>query len=33
LGGEPEEIVLRDRPLQVGVLLWGLAVILIMYWR
>lgn len=31
LGGEPEEIVLRDRPLQVGVLLWGLAVILIMY--
>jgi len=33
LGGEPEEIVLRDRPLQVGVLLWGLAVILIMYWQ
>jgi 4-hydroxybenzoate polyprenyltransferase len=33
LGGEPEEIVLRDRPLQVGVLLWGLAVILIMYCR
>ena len=33
LGGEPEEIVLRDRPLQVGVLLWGLAVILILYWR
>lgn len=31
LGGEPEEIVLRDRPLQAGVLLWGLVVILIMY--
>lgn len=31
LGGEPEEIVLRDRPLQAGVLLWGLSVILIMY--
>ncbi|MCS7177974.1 MAG: decaprenyl-phosphate phosphoribosyltransferase [Anaerolineae bacterium] len=33
MGGEPEEIVLRDRPLQVGVLLWGMAVILIMYVR
>lgn len=31
MGGEPEEIVLRDRPLQAGVLLWGLAVVLIMY--
>ncbi len=31
LGGEPEEIVLRDRPLQVAVLLWGMAVVLIMY--
>ncbi len=31
LGGEPEEIVLRDRPLQAGVLLWALAVVLIMY--
>lgn len=31
LGGEPEEIVLRDRPLQGGVVLWGLAVVLIMY--
>ena len=31
LGGEPEEIVLRDRPLQAGVLLWGLSVVLIMY--
>jgi len=31
LGGEPEEIVLRDHPLQAGVLLWGTAVLLIMY--
>jgi len=31
LGGEPEEIVLRDRPLQAGVALWGVAVVLIMY--
>ncbi len=31
LGGEPEEIVLRDRPLQVGVVLWGISVVLIMY--
>lgn len=31
LGGEPEEIVLRDRPFQLGVLLWGLSVVLIMY--
>ncbi|MCS7282751.1 MAG: decaprenyl-phosphate phosphoribosyltransferase [Anaerolineae bacterium] len=33
MGGEPEEIVLRDRPLQAGVLLWGLAVVLILYLR
>ena len=31
MGGEPEEIVLRDRPLQIGVLLWGLSAVLIMY--
>ena len=31
LGGEPEEIVLRDRPLQAGVLLWAASVVLIMY--
>lgn len=31
LGGEPEEIVLRDRPLQVTVLLWALSVVLTMY--
>lgn len=31
MGGEPEEIVLRDRPLQAAVLLWGATVVLIMY--
>jgi len=31
MGGEPEEIVLCDRPLQAGVVSWGLAVVLIMY--
>lgn len=31
LGGEPEEIVLRDRPLQLTVLLWALSVVLTMY--
>jgi 4-hydroxybenzoate polyprenyltransferase len=31
MGGEPEEIVLRDRPLQAGVVLWALSVVLIMY--
>ncbi len=30
-GGEPEEILLRDRPIQVTVLLWGLAVMIIFY--
>ena len=30
-GGEPEEILLKDRPLQVDVALWGLAVLLIFY--
>lgn len=31
LGGEPEEIVLHDRPLQAAVLLWGLVVLITMY--
>jgi len=31
LGGEPAEIVLRDHPLQAGVVLWGLSVVAIMY--
>ena len=30
-GGEPEEILLKDRPIQITVLLWGLAVMLIFY--
>jgi 4-hydroxybenzoate polyprenyltransferase len=30
-GGAPEEIILRDRPLLVDVLLWGLTVIVILY--
>lgn len=30
-GGEPEEIVLKDRPLQVTILLWGLSVLVIFY--
>jgi len=30
-GGEPEELLLKDRPLQATVLLWGLSVVLIFY--
>lgn len=30
-GGEPEEILLRDRPIQATVLLWVLAVMVIFY--
>ncbi len=30
-GGEPEEILLKDRPIQLTVLLWGLAVLVIFY--
>ncbi|MEL7591284.1 MAG: decaprenyl-phosphate phosphoribosyltransferase [Anaerolineaceae bacterium] len=30
-GGEPEEILLKDRPIQVTVLLWGISVITIFY--
>ena len=30
-GGEPEEILLKDRPLQVTILLWGLSVLIIFY--
>ena len=30
-GGEPEEILLTDRPIQLTVLLWGVAVIAILY--
>ena len=31
IGGEPEEIILSDRPFQVAIVLWGLSVIVIMY--
>jgi 4-hydroxybenzoate polyprenyltransferase len=30
-GGEPEELLLKDRPLQATVLLWGLAIVIIFY--
>jgi len=30
-GGEPEELLLTDRPLQATVLLWGLACVAIFY--
>jgi len=31
IGGEPEEILLKDRPFQAAILLWGLAVLAIFY--
>lgn len=31
IGGEPEEIILSDRPLQVSILLWGVSVVVILY--
>jgi 4-hydroxybenzoate polyprenyltransferase len=31
IGGEPEEILLTDRPFQVSILLWGLAVLAVFY--
>lgn len=30
-GGEPEEILLTDRPFQVGMVLWGLVVLIVFY--
>ncbi len=30
-GGAPEEVLLEDRPLQITILLWGLAILLIFY--
>ena len=30
-GGEPEEILLTDRPFQVGMFLWGLVVVAVFY--
>ncbi len=31
IGGEPEEIILSDRPFQVSILLWGLSVVAVLY--
>lgn len=31
MGGEPEDIILSDRPFQVSILLWGASVIVILY--
>lgn len=31
IGGEPEEILLKDRPFQVSIFLWGLAVLAVFY--
>jgi 4-hydroxybenzoate polyprenyltransferase len=31
IGGEPEEILLFDRPIQISIFLWGLAVLVIFY--
>jgi 4-hydroxybenzoate polyprenyltransferase len=31
IGGEPEEILLSDRPLQISILLWGLAILFVFY--
>ena len=30
-GGEPEDLLINDRPLQITVILWGIAVLLIFY--
>lgn len=32
-GGAPDEVLLTDRPLQISILLFGLVVIIILYWR
>ncbi|HDQ71594.1 MAG TPA: decaprenyl-phosphate phosphoribosyltransferase [Chloroflexi bacterium] len=32
MGGAPEEIALSDHPLQVAFALWGLSVVVVMYW-
>ncbi|NMC45339.1 MAG: decaprenyl-phosphate phosphoribosyltransferase [Chloroflexi bacterium] len=31
-GGAPEDLVLSDRPLQICIVLWGIAVLIIFYW-
>lgn len=30
--GSPEEVLLKDRPMQIAILLWGLSVMAILYW-
>jgi 4-hydroxybenzoate polyprenyltransferase len=30
-GGEPEELVMKDRPLQLSILFWGLSILIIFY--
>jgi len=30
-GGSPEDLLLTDRPLQITILLWGIAVLVIFY--
>jgi len=30
-GGEPEEILLTDRPFQISIVLWGLTVLVVFY--
>ena len=32
-GGDPSEILLQDRPLQITILLWGIAAVTIVYWN
>lgn len=31
IGGAPEELVLSDRPIQISILLWGMAVLIVFY--
>ena len=31
IGGEPEEILLTDRPFQISIVLWALAVLFVFY--
>ena len=33
IGGEPEEILLTDRPFQISILLWGLAILTVFYFE
>lgn len=31
MGGEPEEVLIKDRPLQIDILLWAVSVMIIFY--